>query len=52
MGNFDNCNSPAPSVEDFHFFGVQGSRHPQGESGWKEEIDRHLSLEVSLTVDK
>lgn len=52
MGNFDKWNSLAPCVEDFHCFGVHRSRHPQGESGWKEEVDRQLSLEVALTVDK
>ena len=52
MGNFDKWNSLASCVEDFRCFGVHGSRHPQGESGWKEEVDRHLSLEVVLTVDK
>jgi len=52
MGNFETWNSLAPCVEDFHCSGVHGSRHPQGEWEWKEEVDRHLSLEVALTVDK
>jgi len=52
MGNFETWNSLAPCVEDFHCSGVHGSRYPQGEWGWKEEVDRHLSLEVALTVDK
>jgi hypothetical protein len=52
MGNFDKWNSFASYVEDFHYFGVHESRRPQGESGWKEGVDRHLILEVALTVDK
>jgi hypothetical protein len=52
MGTFDNWNALAPCVEDFYCFGIHGSRYPQGESGWKKEVDRHFSLEVPLTVDK
>lgn len=52
MRNFDKWNSLGPCVENFHCFGLPRSRYPQGELEWKEEVDRNLSLKVSLTVDK